>query len=455
MHHCLSNYTLDSSNGTTTPCNVTNMTSLSEDDDLPDDVIFWDHPEEMLIPWLVSNYFFPIVITYIITFVVGVSGNAVVISVMAGDRTSRNVTSIFLVSLAVADLLLLVICAPLDVAHYFVVQWDHEGAICKLAAYAETVSAFASVLNLVAVTLERFVVIVFPIRSRSVCTMSNCKKLMIFVWIVSLLLAIPAVATKNIEKLIFTNHKVTVILFSCKELDDWRGFTVAVYRLVMLFALPSVLMIVCYARVIMELWISTRTMDELTNTVANVGVQRLNRIDSRSSISRDSHLSCHQNRLLVRDPMNTEYRDVKKARQQVIKMLILVVVLFLVCWGPKLLMEIIRNCCLDVYNHGIYTSRFIFYLLPFVHSCLNPIVYCFMSTKFRRRMFRCFERTCGNTCVSICCCKTPSVRRQARHMSTMSRNGTTRVGSTYTFTSYTCSPSGETTKITELDTVTL
>lgn len=130
--------------------------NLTEGDDFLDiDAIQFEHPLEMLEPWMINPYFFPILITYIITFIVGVSGNIIVICVMAGDRANRSVTSIFLVSLAVADLLLLVICAPLDVAHYFVIQWDKEGTVCKLAAYAESVSAFASVLNLVAVTFER------------------------------------------------------------------------------------------------------------------------------------------------------------------------------------------------------------------------------------------------------------------------------------------------------------
>ena len=124
--------------------------------DSVENVIYFPFPNDMLEPWNINPYFFPIVITYIITFIVGVTGNIIVISVMAGDRANRSVTSIFLVSLAVADLLLLVICAPLDVAHYFVIQWDKEGTVCKLAAYAESVSAFASVLNLVAVSFERF-----------------------------------------------------------------------------------------------------------------------------------------------------------------------------------------------------------------------------------------------------------------------------------------------------------
>lgn len=119
------------------------------------DAIYLKYPGEMLTPWMINDYFLVILGTYIATFILGVVGNIMVVAVLLGDKASRNVTSVFLVSLAISDLLLLVICAPLDVAHYFVVSWDREGTICKLAAYAETVSAFASVLNLLAVTCER------------------------------------------------------------------------------------------------------------------------------------------------------------------------------------------------------------------------------------------------------------------------------------------------------------
>ncbi|CAL1271043.1 unnamed protein product, partial [Larinioides sclopetarius] len=259
-----------------------------------------------------------------------------------GDRTSRNVTSVFLVSLAIADLLLLVICAPLDVAHYFVMQWDSAGTVCKLAAYAETVSAFASVFNLLAVTLERFVVIVYPIRSRSLCTMSNCKKLVIAVWTASLILALPVFLTKSTVKFTFTNYEDTLTIFLCKDSSDWRGFAVAIYRFITLFALPSVIMITCYAWVIVELWISTKTMDELTNyNDKPSSVSRdLSRSDSRDTISQDPRIQDTIDRSMSQGP-------VKSARQQVIKMLILVVILFLVCWGPRLMMEIVLKCCLQ------------------------------------------------------------------------------------------------------------
>ncbi|XP_022247765.1 type-1B angiotensin II receptor-like [Limulus polyphemus] len=258
-------YSVLEKNDNVTSSVMANISNITTTDHPQSDVIYFPHPEEMLIPWMTNSYFPFIMTTYIITFIIGVTGNIVVIAVMTCDNSSRNVTSIFLVSLAVADLLLLVIYVPLDVAHYFVIQWDKDGTICKTAAYAETVSAFASVFNLMAVTLERFVVIVFPIKSRSLCTMGNCKQLVVVVWIVSLLLSLPVIASKSTEETTMTNYEITITLFSCKEQKDWRGLAVAIYRLVILFSLPSVLMIICYTWVIIELWISTKTMDELTN----------------------------------------------------------------------------------------------------------------------------------------------------------------------------------------------
>ena len=43
---------------------------------------------------------------------------------------------------------------------------------------------------------RRFIVIVFPMRSRSICTMTNCRRSLIVVWGLSLLLASPVLWTK-------------------------------------------------------------------------------------------------------------------------------------------------------------------------------------------------------------------------------------------------------------------
>lgn len=114
-----------------------------------------EHPEEMLKPWNTNPMFFNIIITHSVAFLFGLVGNVVVVVVMVGDKKYRNATNLFLVSLAVADLLLLLVTAPLETLQYFVMQWDAGAAVCKSAMFAMILSAVASVLNLAAVTLER------------------------------------------------------------------------------------------------------------------------------------------------------------------------------------------------------------------------------------------------------------------------------------------------------------
>ena len=55
------------------------------------------NPEEMLNPESRNPYFFHIVITHSITFIIGILGNAVAISVMIGEGKTRNATNLFLV----------------------------------------------------------------------------------------------------------------------------------------------------------------------------------------------------------------------------------------------------------------------------------------------------------------------------------------------------------------------
>lgn len=75
-------------------------------------------------------------------------------------------------------------------------------------------------------------------------------------------------------------------------------------------------------------------------------------------------------------------------------MLILVIILFMGCWGPRLFINAIIKYGLRSYNHTAYEARFVCYLLSFVHSCLNPIVYSLMSSNVRQIIFRSLDSTC-------------------------------------------------------------
>jgi len=92
-----------------------------------------------------------------LTFVLGLIGNTLVLVALLGDRKSpRNVTTILMVSLAISDFLFLLVCVPYDMANMFISYWSTGVTMCKLVGYVEMLSALASVLNLTAVSVERY-----------------------------------------------------------------------------------------------------------------------------------------------------------------------------------------------------------------------------------------------------------------------------------------------------------
>ena len=92
-------------------------------------------------------------------FVVGVVGNALVVFSLLVDRKSRNVTSSLLVSLAVADLVFLLVFVPYEAAVKMATTWVGGVILCKVSGFSEMLSAVASILNLTAVTVERWVLL--------------------------------------------------------------------------------------------------------------------------------------------------------------------------------------------------------------------------------------------------------------------------------------------------------
>ncbi|CAL4130445.1 unnamed protein product, partial [Meganyctiphanes norvegica] len=86
--------------------------------------------------------------------------------------------------------------------------------------------------------------------------------------------------------------------------------------------------------------------------------------------------------------------------RQVVSMLVVVVVLFVLCWAPILVINVYKAYgWLDLFSHTVKHWTTAADLLSFCNSCVNPVVYGFMSKNFRESF------------KSVLCCRT---RRQHR-----------------------------------------
>lgn len=75
-------------------------------------------------------------------------------------------------------------------------------------------------------------------------------------------------------------------------------------------------------------------------------------------------------------------------------MLILVVILFFICWGPRVTMDVLQKFDLISFSQAEYNMRVTFNIMTFFHGCINPFIYSFMSKNFRSRFVRYLEK-CG------------------------------------------------------------
>lgn len=129
-----------------------------------DYVSYLDDVSAVLVPWSEDRAYLPTMLTYGLTLVCGVTGNVLMIArLLATARRQRhktgdgrrNVTSVFLLSLALSDLVFVIFCVPYDVSAKMLSHWSAGVVMCKMSTYVEMMCAEATVLCLTAVSIER------------------------------------------------------------------------------------------------------------------------------------------------------------------------------------------------------------------------------------------------------------------------------------------------------------
>ncbi|KAF0313329.1 Thyrotropin-releasing hormone receptor [Amphibalanus amphitrite] len=126
-------------------------------------------------------------------FLVGFLGNLLVVVVVRRSRAMHTPTNCYLVSLAVADITVLIAAVPNEVFMYFLVAqaWIWGNAGCAILIFLQNMGINASALSVTAFTVERFIAICLPLKARTICTVSRAKRIILAVWVFAFLYCIP------------------------------------------------------------------------------------------------------------------------------------------------------------------------------------------------------------------------------------------------------------------------
>ncbi|VTJ51558.1 Hypothetical predicted protein [Marmota monax] len=141
-------------------------------------------------PWH-SHFFLPLAVVYVLVFVVGVVGNLLVCLLILRDQAMKTPKNYYLFSLAVCDLLVLLLGMPLQVYEMWsyspFLLW-HLGCYFKTALF-ETVCS-ASVLSITAVSVERYLGILHPFYAQRKSTCRRARSILGLIWGFSLIFSV-------------------------------------------------------------------------------------------------------------------------------------------------------------------------------------------------------------------------------------------------------------------------
>ncbi|XP_071118661.1 QRFP-like peptide receptor [Haliotis cracherodii] len=323
----------------------------------------------------------PVATLYSLMLMCGMLGNVLVIFSILRYRRMRNITNTFLLSLASADLLLVVICIPVKLAAFFSFTWTFGEFLCKSVHYLQNVSAICSVFTLTAMSLERYYAIMFPMRAKFTCTVGKACRVIAVLWLLSGLLAVPIVF-QRIHKEVGVYRKG----YWCVK--DWdQTLYSRLYELFMLcimLVFPVAIMTFAYVSICLELWImTTRRSAMRSGLVLETGTCRT----SHSADNSPYHVTSEKTPVVKKQKFST---DDDATRKQVIKMLVAVILIFVVCWAPILISNVLTAFrVIHHLNYGyLKPMRQTFYLLAYANSVMNPFIYGFMSKHFRDTFYQ-------------------------------------------------------------------
>ncbi|XP_071801057.1 galanin receptor 2b-like [Asterias amurensis] len=319
--------------------------------------------QDPMAEWHLTNLSLGLKIVYGVIASLGIMGNGLVIYVLTHMVKSRKGNiNILIVNQSIIDLvtsILLILCfltpepdlpASSPVAARFLCSvWNSK--------YLFWATIITSSLNLVCLTGERYFAIVYPFKYRS-CSLLE--------WPKSLLLAcLPWVVGYTYQSYYAAMHIVQDGRCVVNEFSS-RGAQIvySIFILTVTYLFPLTFMIIAYARIYKTL------RDEL-----------ICHIPSGNSTNRTNHEQLME-------------KNNERTRRNIIKTLILVSLVFAVCWA-------LNEVCYFYFNvsgttHINETLYNVSVCLAFFNMCANPIIYTFKYRRFQeglRQALPCLRRT--------------------------------------------------------------
>ncbi|KAE8578944.1 hypothetical protein XENTR_v10023842 [Xenopus tropicalis] len=277
-----------------------------------------------------SSFIIPLI--YLLVCVIGLSGNTLVIYVVLRYAKMKTVTNIYILNLAVADVLFM-LGLPFLATQNAISYWPFGTFLCRLVMTVDGVNQFTSIFCLTVMSIDRYLAVVHPIKSTKWRRPRVAKLISATVWTLSFLVTLPVIIFSEVQP----DYHTCNISWP-DPVSVWAAAFI-IYTSVLGFFGPLSVICLCYLLIVIK----------VKSSGLRVGSTRR-----------------------------------RRSERKVTRMVVIIVAVFVFCWLPFYILNIV-NLSFFVPEEPAFAGVYFFVVvLSYANSCANPILYGFLSDNFKQ-----------------------------------------------------------------------
>ena len=293
--------------------------------------------------------------TIALSLIIAVSlmANSFIVLIVYKTPTLRKPINYFIANMAMSDLLYSLFLPPRNLSLLHTNQsWLIGGqfgqALCKLVPFFDGVSSIVSIQNLVLITVDRFVAVIFPLRSPLIRS-KLCPFFILGTWIVSAAVISPYLFTFQLVEYSREMRCVTGWKKAFGESSSFADYLLA--GSILFRYIPVMLLAILYFIIIIKL-----------KTQKHPGEQSVNTQQQRNRRNRN-----------------------------VLQLSIAIVLVFVFCWLPFTISFLIieyRGSSIHSVSCGFWLYYCVSYYMGVGYCAINPIICFLFSSNYRESLKR-------------------------------------------------------------------
>ncbi|KAM6962821.1 5-hydroxytryptamine receptor 2B [Aplochiton taeniatus] len=339
-----------------------------------------------------------------------IGGNILVILAVSLERKLQNATNYFLMSLAVADLLVGLLVMPIAlITVLYNSGWPLPEFLCPIWLFLDVLFSTASIMHLCAISLDRYIAIKKPIQHSQYKSRAKAMAKIALVWLISIGIAIP-IPIKGLRNYHLPNNVTFNSNHTCLlKPDSFREFIM--FGSLTAFFIPLTIMMVIYLLTIQVLrkkvyLLRSKVSQRFTRPTVSTVFQREQTVVTPPPAEKLSMLEGRPPRTpgnpnTTANPITGEEPPCRRLstfgkksmqnlsnEQRASKVLGIVFLLFVVMWCPFFITNITSVLCSSCDVSVIGRLMEIFVWVGYVSSGINPLVYTLFNKTFRQAFTR-------------------------------------------------------------------